>query len=69
MKFFKHKAILSFFLFSLSPGSSYKMQDSSYDDYEGAEASSAVIETVVMATPQFTTAPLSLLVNEGEVIR
>ena len=49
----------------------YEKEDSEYEDYDDSEPSPVgrVVDTVVMATPQFTTDPLSLLVNEGEVIR
>ena len=52
-------------------GSSYGKDSSDYDEYEGSESSSVwrEQESAVMETPKFTTDPLKLLVNEGEVIR
>ena len=52
-------------------GFGYEKEDSDYEDYDDSEPSPVgrVGAAVVMATPQFTTQPLSLLVNEGEVIR
>ena len=53
------------------PISGYVKEDSEYSDYDNSEPGPVgrVVDTVVMATPQFTTDPLSLLVNEGELIR
>jgi hypothetical protein len=52
-------------LTNFSAGSPYQKED--YDDYEGGEE--APEEVVQMVTPQFVTTPLTLMVNEGDVIR
>jgi len=50
-------------------GSPYQKEDSLYDDYDGDNAAGQSDEAVVMARPQFITEPLTLMVNEGDVIR
>jgi len=52
-------------------GSPYQKEDSLYDedDYDGEDAAGQPEETVVMARPQFITEPLTMMVNEGDVIR
>ena len=50
-------------------GSPYKTVDPSYDDYDSSEPSDQSQEVVVMVTPHFVTEPLTIMVNEGELIR
>lgn len=49
-------------------GSPYQKDDSVYDDYDG-ESSAAEEKVVTLQRPKFITSPLTLMVNEGEMIR
>jgi len=58
--------ILQVACFALVYGSPYEKEDDMYGDYSEKENNQ---DAVIMGTPKFITEPLTLMANEGEIIR